>query len=46
MIEALNDLIGTTYETAPIPWLLSCLIIMWALYMVMTFIYVGLGLNK
>lgn len=46
MITYINNIIGTTYDQAPIPYLLSFMLIIWLLYLFVQLIYQILGVNK
>lgn len=46
MIEYLDQLIGTTYEAAPMPYVLCVMILIWFIYQFWTFMYWLLGGKK
>ena len=46
MLTFLDDLIGTTYTQAPVPYVLCCMLVSWLMYLIIQLLYSFLGLNK
>lgn len=46
MIDAINNILGTSYAAAPVPWIVGSFLIFYALQSVCTFFYKLFGLDK